>query len=361
MTVEMIETASEVVDEPVNDVSGRALAECNRVEAGLATLAERFKGAVYDCRTVAGLQAAKDARLEIRETRFAVQNTVDAAKKYLNDTKRKVDERGDEIVARLKALEDPIDAQIKADEKRRAAEKEARERAEREARDALMRRLDEIRAKPFEVQGTASINIVAAALNVKSIDTASFGEFEPAAVRAISETVARLEKMAEEARAREAAEEANRAERERLAAERRAHEEQMAAERAKLAAEQAELKRQQDEAAAAERHRKEVAEAEERERRAVQERQEKAQREAKAAAEKREAEIRAAAEREMAAARQQLHDAAGLLLVALISVRDWNSEREQLPDWVADQVHQALKAAGAPPLPATVTEEAAHG
>jgi hypothetical protein len=350
-SIEMLEPATEVVD-AAPDTVGTALAICTRVEQGLATLEEAFKGVVYDVTRGAGMDAARKARQEIREVRYSVANAVDDAKKRLNGLKKQVDARGDAIALRLLDLEEPIHNQIKAEEDRRAAEKAAREQAEREARDALMQRLDAIRAVPLDMLN-ASAEAISSAIDLVTLtDSATFGEFAPAADRAIAETLKRLSDLYDAAAAREQAE-----------ADRKAIEAQLAAERAEkeriLAEQRAELERQQ----AALRHQQEIAEAAERERQAAVEREQLAERaaQAKRDQEAREAAARAqaiadaaaAAERELqaaqlraaAAAAQRMEAAAAVMLVALTSVQAWNADTALLPSWIADQVDQSIAAA----------------
>jgi colicin import membrane protein len=371
MTTENIETASEVVDAAPKDATSTALATYDKVAAGIADLKQRYADAVYAVTTFKGMEAAKAARLEIREVRFSVQRARDAAKKHLNELKGRIEDRAEEIIGQLQPLEDLVDGQIKAEEKRRADEKEARERAERAARDAIMQRLEAIRAKPLDLLKATSVDIQAAIDGLQMIETADFDEFAPAAERAVKETTSRLIDLRDVALATEAAEAERQAEAARLAAERAELERQREAElaeqrrllaeqRAEIERQQADLKRQHEEAEARERERQAAAEAEQRAQKAAAERQERERQEQLAAERRREDEARAEKERERAAAVAKVEKAAGLMLVALVSVRDWNAPRGALPDWIESHVNQALAAAGAPDaLPsATTTEEA---
>ena len=105
-------------------VSG-TVAEFDAVEAGLQTLEGKYKGAIFDVEKPAGLAAAKVARADIREPRYAVQHAVANAKKPLMALSKAIAARGEEIIARITPLETPIHAQIEAEENRRAAEKAA--------------------------------------------------------------------------------------------------------------------------------------------------------------------------------------------------------------------------------------------
>lgn len=228
------------------------LTELQKVEAGLADLATRFAGVVYDVQTTKGMEQAKADRLEVREVRYSVQRAAKTAKDWLNDQKKVIDQKAEYVTGEIQKIETPIDEQIKAEEQRRADEKAAREKAERERIEAIAKKLAEIRAKAVVLPGTKSVEIerIVALLVVNTPTEAEFGDMHEAAMRAFDETLlklkahnaaaieferqqAELERQREEQRAAaEAAKAAAKAEAERLAAERLALEVQQAAARA---------------------------------------------------------------------------------------------------------------------------------
>lgn len=106
------------------------IAEFDSVEAGLQAIEKKYGGVMFDVETPKGFAAAKEARAEVRKPRYAVQKAVENAKAPLNTLKAAIKLRGDDIIKRIAAVEDPIDQQVKAEEKRRTEEKE---RLEREA------------------------------------------------------------------------------------------------------------------------------------------------------------------------------------------------------------------------------------
>ena len=120
---------SEADNNELNQVQG-VLTEFSRVEAGLAALREKHGNTVYEVSTAVGLDAAKAARAEIREPRYAVESVRKAAKAPLVALGKRIDAEAARITAEIMAIEAPIDDQIKAEEARRVAEREAKKAAE---------------------------------------------------------------------------------------------------------------------------------------------------------------------------------------------------------------------------------------
>jgi hypothetical protein len=226
------------------------LTEFSRVEAGLAALRERHGNTVYEVTTTAGMDAAKAARAEIREPRFAVEKVRKAAKAPLLELGRRIDAEAIRITEAILAIEEPIDDQIKAEEARKAAEKEAKraaevERLRLEAAAKLKAEEDRLATERAEiVRQQAAV----AAERAKA-------EAEAAAERKkIDAEAAAARRKAEADMAKAEAQMA--AERAKLAAERARADEQAAAERARIKAE-----RDAVEAAAANLAREQAAEA----------------------------------------------------------------------------------------------------
>jgi hypothetical protein len=87
---------------------------------------------------------------------------------------RLIDTEAKRITTELLELEEPIDAQIKAEEQRKENEKLERERIERERVQALNARFDAIRAMPLQVMGKSSDFIRLKIEAAEEIDIASF-------------------------------------------------------------------------------------------------------------------------------------------------------------------------------------------
>jgi hypothetical protein len=117
--------------------------EYNQTAAALADLASRFKGVIYDVTKPADMDAARKARAEIRTYRTGLEAKRVEIKSPALERCRLIDAEAKRITAALVELEDPIDAQIKAEENRKEAEKQAAIRAEQARIEAEQRAIRE--------------------------------------------------------------------------------------------------------------------------------------------------------------------------------------------------------------------------
>ena len=264
-----VETASELVDRAEIN-AGTVLVEYSRTEAALAALREKYSGAQFDLTTTAGDKAARAARLDLKTLRTSLEAKRKELKAPAVEFGRKIDDEAKRITSEIVALEDPIDAQIKADEKRRDDERIERERIIAERAAGFRAKIDAIRACVAKSQGLPSERISNGIAQVESIvtDEATWAEFAEEAAQAKSMTLAAMLNLRDSAKAREeeaARVEAQRLENERIAAEQRAAAEAIAAQQRALAEQAAALAAQQkaiDEAKAeAERKEREAQEA----------------------------------------------------------------------------------------------------
>lgn len=270
------------------------IAEFDSVEAGLQDLEKKYKDVVYPVATTQGLVEAKQARAAIREPRYAVQHAVDNAKRPLEALKKAITRRGEEIVARIKVLEDPIHAQIKAREDEIEAAKEAERQREAEAARVAAEKIQAMQEavilavnQPVEVidEKLALVEAMAVSIDVFGERT---GEAEQARTRGIAtlkemrvqreafdQQQADLQRQQEEQRQRDEAERIERekreAEEQRQATARREQQEREDRERReRLDREEEELKarrkRLDDEEAAARQKRLDAEEAERKDR-----------------------------------------------------------------------------------------------
>ncbi|AVS68155.1 hypothetical protein C8245_23050 [Paracidovorax avenae] len=327
-----------------------ALAELSAVDLGIAALRDKYADANYDVSTTKGMDAAKRARLDIRERRYKVPHIVKAQKEVLTQISRDIDSEGDRITQALLALETPIHNVIKAEEDRKAEEKAERERVARERAERIQRDMDTMRDAVLQAVGTTPERIQQLMDSVLAVDVTvdAFGDRAGEAMqlklqtgnrladlKAQAEAAAVLQAQLEEQRAalrraeearkaseelerqvREAAERAQREEADRL---QREAADQLAQERAAFERQQQEAveerareqKRLNDERAALEAEREAERQAVEQARRqAEQDRREQ---------EQREADERAAREAKDKAAQQRMHAASPLMLEVLTS------------------------------------------
>lgn len=256
MNARNIEVADELVDE-ASITDGKAIVRFTRTEASLADLRERFDGVRFDLTTVKGDTAARQARRELVSLRTGLDKRRKELKMPAVEFNRKIDSEAQRITAEITVLEEPIDAQIKADESRREVERVARLRAEEERVSAHRARIADIATVAVRAVGMTAAQIQdKIALVTRIVIGADFDEFEAHAVNVKAETLLSLQALHqdavnaeavaadnERARVRLAQLEAENAERERaaqLAAQEkaRAEAEQRKADDARRAAEQ---------------------------------------------------------------------------------------------------------------------------
>lgn len=241
-----MESQIEVLD-PVQAESATALALYDPIEAGLAELREAGTEA-FDVKTTAGNKAAREFVQRCVGTRTATEEAyTNWNRPVLAWQKRNRDKR-DEIVAAVKAIEQPIKELVDAEQKRKDEEKAAREVAERQRVAIHQDRINAIRhiAMAAAGQRVSVIELAIADLECTDVSAESFEEFSTAAARAQEETLAKLREMLAAAAAHEAEQARIAAEREELARLRAEQAKREAEEAARLAAErenqEAELK-----------------------------------------------------------------------------------------------------------------------
>lgn len=132
------------------ELISHALTEFNAVEAGLAALRTQYAGVVYPVDTTAGMDDAKAARLALREPRYAIERIRKEAKAPLLAIGKKLDADAKRITAEIEKIEGPIDQQIKAEEARKEAEKQAKIAAE-------IKRVQDIQERIAELRGNQTL------------------------------------------------------------------------------------------------------------------------------------------------------------------------------------------------------------
>lgn len=263
-----------------------ALAELSVVDAGLAALRRKYRNKTYDVATAEGMDAARKARMDIRDRRFKVPHIVKDQKAAIKKVAEKVDSEGERIVAALLELETPIHDQIKGEEDRKAAIKAQKEREEAEAAARVETAIADILAKPADVAGKSSEHIALAieALDAVPVSLELYGDAAGRVDSVKAATLERLDGMLQAAQAhekeqqelaaqraaldaeRQQQEEAARAQREQMERQQREHEALMAEQRAALEKMQRETQAQADEIARKAAEQREQAERIERER-----------------------------------------------------------------------------------------------
>lgn len=240
----------------MNTETTLAIKEYSATEAALNELRQKYHGVQFDVVTTAGDKAAREARQTLVKLRTGLEAKRKELKGPALEYAKRIDTEAKRIEAAIRELEEPIDAQIKAEEQRKAAEKAEKERIERERVTAIRSKIERIKGIAFESRNDDSEQIALTLFDVKSLKITEdeYAEFSEEAKQAQAMSVVELEDLLQEVKAREvqAAElAAQRAELERIrkeqadreAAERAAREE----EARKLAAEREEFERQRAE------------------------------------------------------------------------------------------------------------------
>jgi hypothetical protein len=230
-----------------------AIAEFDKVAAGLAALQKQYGGVIYDVKTSEGMDAARKARAAVRQPRLDIETIRQDAKAPILKLGRALDAEARRITDAVKAIEDPIALQITNEEQRIEAEKRAKAKAEERRVNAIRTQIDAIERLPNELFGKDADTLRAELerLRLRYNDdgqVALFAEFYRQAGETMTRAITRLADML---KARTQADQ--RAEQQRIEAERLARErEELArqkAEQDRLAAEAAEavrVRREQD-------------------------------------------------------------------------------------------------------------------
>lgn len=234
-----------------------------------AAIIAKYDGVVWQhLETGKGMQAAVDARAELRTFRTGIVDKGHAAiKAPLLTIGRIADDRKKALGDRLKAAEKVVDDKIKAEEARKAAEKAERERIERARVAAIRENIHGISMMPSTLVGktAAQMREILGEMTNPVDCPDEFQELAEEAAIAYANATDAIGRLIADADAREAEQARLKAERERLAEEariaaeeRRKQQEEAAAERqrlqeeadkakAELEAAQAELRRQREE------------------------------------------------------------------------------------------------------------------
>lgn len=246
------------------------ITEYNQTAAALAMLNEKYSGQLFEVTTTKGMDEAKKARAEVRGYRVSLEKLRVELKAPALERTRLIDAEAKRITAELLAIEEPIDQQIKEEERRKEEEKAAKARAEAARLTSISAKISALRNRVSAVAHQPATVIKAELEKALALELSAdeFQEFLQDAQEALGETRkdlesalnARLLYEAEQAqlKAKQEAEAARiQAEREELAklreaeAARKAEQARVEAEaKAKADAEAKEIRRQQEAEAA---------------------------------------------------------------------------------------------------------------
>lgn len=190
--------AANIATKPMS-IKDTVLAQFKETEAGLLAMAEKYRNVVYDVTTTKGMNEAKAARAELRDDgRRMLTRTEAAVKADVNELKKVMGDEVERLVAIVKPVEDAIDAQIKAEEKRKADEKAERDRKEAERVGAHRANIEQLKAYVEQAEGQP-VEVIEKA--IATLGEMTFGEeweeFAQEAEAACLATVQRLLAMVE--------------------------------------------------------------------------------------------------------------------------------------------------------------------
>jgi len=181
------------------------ITEYNETAAAIAMLRNKYN-TVFDVSTPKGLNAAREARAEVRSYRVSLEKLRVEIKAPALERTRLIDAEAKRITAELLAIEEPIDAVIKAEETRKAEERAAKERAEQARIAEIQNRITAMRGavtaafnKPPSF--TAELMVKVRAVPVTAVE---FSEFLAVAETAKTETLETLAGLLAEQQAHEA-------------------------------------------------------------------------------------------------------------------------------------------------------------
>lgn len=221
------------------DLVKQAIAEFEKIAQGLADLNTTYGGVVYDVRTSKGMSDAVKARAVIREPRIAVEKRRKIAKAPLLNAGRWLDSRAEWITDELLKIEEPIDQQIKAEEARKEAAKQAAIDAENTRVARIQTAIDEIRELPLSASGKTASHAQGVLNDAEAmvITEEQYQEFFQVAQSALYASIISLKGVVTERMAHEAEQERVQQERLELAKLRAADELRQKAERERIAEE----------------------------------------------------------------------------------------------------------------------------
>ncbi|MGN8004326.1 hypothetical protein ACTJKQ_14180 [Acidovorax sp. 22279] len=195
--------AANIAIKPMS-IKDTVLAQFKDTEAGLTAMAEKYRNVVYSVTDSKGMADAKAARADLRDNgRRMLTRTEAAVKADVNELKAVMSAEVERLVGIVKPVEDAIDAQIKAEEKRKADEKAKRDQEEADRVKAHRDNIEQLKAYVEQAEGQP-VEVIEKA--IATLGEVTFGEeweeFAQEAEAACIATVQRLLAMVESEKTR---------------------------------------------------------------------------------------------------------------------------------------------------------------
>jgi len=174
------------------------IAEYRPIAAALHDLYTRHAGVVHDVTTTQGMQACRAARAEIRTCRTSLEAKRQEIKAPALERCRLIDADAKRITEALRNIEDPLDAQMKAEEEAAETRREAKRRADMEKQAKLRHMVESINAWPLSCLGSTADEIREAITGYEQTGVPSTPEVPPHyAAEAASAKMRALDKLRE--------------------------------------------------------------------------------------------------------------------------------------------------------------------
>lgn len=195
--------AGAILTTPIS-IRDAVLAQFREAEPAIQALADKYRDVAFAVATPKGMKEAVAARADLRDNgRLLLTRTETRIKGEVNDLKRTMADEVERLVGIVKPIEEHVDAQIKAEEKRKADEKAAREKAEADRVAQHRQNLEKLRAYADQAHGQP-IDVIERA--IAALEALQFGEeweeFATAAALTRDSTVAALRALAQTERTR---------------------------------------------------------------------------------------------------------------------------------------------------------------
>lgn len=185
------------LDVSVEEVT-HAVAEITKMDVVIAELHQKYDKVIFDVDTTDGMNSAKEARKEIREPRYLIENLRKEGKRPILALGRQLDARAGEMTDRLMAIETPIQDTIKEEETRLERERQVKIEAETKRVEDIQGRIASIREHAVAALqvGITKANIEQSITDIEIVDIDdSFDEFREQADDARTATLATLREI----------------------------------------------------------------------------------------------------------------------------------------------------------------------
>jgi colicin import membrane protein len=193
----MTDQSEETGSERVVGTDLTTVVEYNETTQGLAELRHKHGNVVFNVTVPKEMKAAKEVRAELVKLRTGLEAKRKDLKAPMLERGKLLDNEAKRITDEIKAIEEPIDVQIKLEEARAEQIKLEKLEAERLRVEAINKRIDEIRNVPASLVGKPAVIIQGqlARLKADELSEDEFQEHFVTARDAHTAAIARIEQL----------------------------------------------------------------------------------------------------------------------------------------------------------------------